>query len=244
MARARFIRPEFFTDEKIGELSFGARILFSGIWCQSDLRGVFEYSPKLLRVQVFPFDEDVTSGQVSQWLSDLAQRSMVARFEADGKTWGYVCNWSDYQPISGREQAIGTRRPPPPDECRSQAQPRHDLEHACAASPSPSPSPTPTPTIREGAGGKDSQVEGKTPAEQRTEFCKMLRRLRVADGAEAAERWWTLALDTKAKGFDQRLDAIWWAVGEGKRRGLTVRYASDVEAIAMEWRPPAQPESA
>lgn len=114
MARARFIRPEFFTDEKVGALPFGARLLFEGIWCHSDLRGVFEHSARQLRVLVFPFDEDLTSATVEEWLGQLAAAGMVVRFEADGKAWGFVRHWATYQDISTREVEIGTRRPQPP----------------------------------------------------------------------------------------------------------------------------------
>lgn len=72
----------------------------------------------------------------------------------------------------------------------------------------------------------------------------MLRRLRVAEGAKATPLWWSLALDTKARTFEERLDAIWWAVTEGKARGIKVRFATDVEAIAMEWQPPKATDGA
>lgn len=82
MARARFIKPEFFMDEKIGELPYGARLLFESIWCQSDLRGIFEYSIKRLRVATFPFDEGLTSVTVQGWFDAIESKGMVGRFEA------------------------------------------------------------------------------------------------------------------------------------------------------------------
>ena len=137
MARSRDIRPEFFTDEKVGELPYGARILFIGIWCHSDLRGVFEYSAKQLRVLIFPFDEGLTSVSAQEWLQILEDRGFIYRFEAEGKTWGCVKNWH-HQGISGREKEIGTKRPPPPGT--TQGQPRDNLGHTQVASPSPSSS--------------------------------------------------------------------------------------------------------
>jgi DNA-binding transcriptional MerR regulator len=172
MARARFIRPEFFTDEKLADLPFGARLLFAGIWCHADLRGVFEYSAKLLRVQVFPFDEGTTSKQVAGWLEALEQNGQIGRFTANGKEWGYVRNWAKHQSISTKEQQIGTKRPQPPgidtrgapektgaDTGKTQGQgqdiPEHDTGsdpdtsqvHTQNSSPSPTPSPTPTPSL-------------------------------------------------------------------------------------------------
>ena len=114
MARARFLRPEFFIDEKLGDLPFGARLLFAGIWCQSDLRGVFEYSPKQLRVLVFPHDEGMAGRQVEEWLEMMTANGMVARFESSGKSWGVIVHWREHQEISTREVEIGSGRPVPP----------------------------------------------------------------------------------------------------------------------------------
>lgn len=149
MARARFIRPEFYTDEKVGELSYGARLLFQSIWCQSDLRGVFEYSAKSLRAVTFPYDEGLTSGTVQEWLDTLESKGMIARFEEGDKTWGYVPKWSRYQTISGREVDIDKkmkpeqRRPPPP--CCAQVVPGVCPGSAVAPSPAPAPATSPAP---------------------------------------------------------------------------------------------------
>lgn len=157
MARSRFIRPEFFSDEKVGELPFGARLLFQSIWCQSDLRGVFELSAKQLRVSTFPFDEGLTSAQVQEWLTILEQKGMIGCFEAAGKLWGYVKHWSKHQAISGREVDIDSRqtpaqRRPSPPGC-AQHVPRDDP--GCAAAPSPSPSPTLSPTPSPPSPGRE-----------------------------------------------------------------------------------------
>jgi hypothetical protein len=115
MARSRDIRPEFFTDEKIGDLCYGARILFAAIWCHSDCRGVFEHSPKQLRVLAFPYDEGLTSQQVAEWLATLESLGMVVRFEAGGRTWGAVKHWQRHQAVSRSEVEVWTDRPAPPD---------------------------------------------------------------------------------------------------------------------------------
>jgi hypothetical protein len=114
MARSRDIRPEFFTDEKVGELSLGARLLFAALWCHSDLRGVFEFSPRQLRVLAFPFDEGLTSADVQAWIDEILAKCMIGRYEADGKTWGYITHWNKHQTISVREVEIGSVRPSPP----------------------------------------------------------------------------------------------------------------------------------
>ena len=152
MPRARFIRPEFFTDEKVGDLPIAARLLFAGIWCHCDMRGVFEASPKLLRARLFPFDETVTGAQVGDWLALLEAGGMIGRFESGGKTWGYVRNWAKHQTISTREREIDknlrpeTRWPSPPQtEDGAGTHPGMSEDGSGDATPSPSPSPAPAP---------------------------------------------------------------------------------------------------
>ena len=57
MARIRTIKPEFWTDEKIVELSAFARLLFIGLWNFADDAGRMEFSAKRLKMQIFPADD-------------------------------------------------------------------------------------------------------------------------------------------------------------------------------------------
>jgi hypothetical protein len=54
--RTRLIRPEFFTDEKMAELSVQTRLVYVGLWCLTDDAGFFELSPRAIAVTLFPYD--------------------------------------------------------------------------------------------------------------------------------------------------------------------------------------------
>jgi len=54
MPRIRTIKPEFWTDDKIVELSFPARLLFIGLWNFCDDWGRMEYKPKSIKLRIFP----------------------------------------------------------------------------------------------------------------------------------------------------------------------------------------------
>jgi len=56
MARIRTIKPEFWTDERIGESSVTARLLLIGALNFADDYGGLERSSKQLKAQVFPYD--------------------------------------------------------------------------------------------------------------------------------------------------------------------------------------------
>lgn len=56
MARIRTIKPEFWTDEKIGSVSIPARLLLIGSLNFADDHGGLDRSAKQLKAQVFPYD--------------------------------------------------------------------------------------------------------------------------------------------------------------------------------------------
>lgn len=57
MARNRMIKPEFWEDDKIGECSPTARLLFIALWNFADDEGYLEYRIKWLKAKCFPYDE-------------------------------------------------------------------------------------------------------------------------------------------------------------------------------------------
>jgi hypothetical protein len=99
MARGRWIKPEFFEDPKIAQMSFGARLLFIGIWTQSDDVGNCQASPGFLRSRIFPND-DVTLANVEEWLSESSLRGRVVLYEADGEPYLHVVNFARHQRIN------------------------------------------------------------------------------------------------------------------------------------------------
>lgn len=56
MARARNIKPSFFTNLELGECSPLARLLFIGLWCIADRKGRLEDKPKQIKIQTIPYD--------------------------------------------------------------------------------------------------------------------------------------------------------------------------------------------
>ena len=68
MARARNIKPAFFRNAELVELSFEARLFFIGLWTAADRDGRLEDRPKQIKMEIFPAD----SVDCDALLSDLA----------------------------------------------------------------------------------------------------------------------------------------------------------------------------
>lgn len=239
MARARFVRPEFFTSESMADLAFGARLLFIGLWTQADLRGVFEYRPRLIRSQVFPFDDGVTSDQVRAWLENLEAARCIVRFEADGKPWGYVCNWLKYQSVSKREKDISTRRPSPPservdpgDSPGSDTGTTQVLPRRVPLTPSPSPSPA------EGVGtSQDDQPPPPISQEEAREASKRLLRRHGACATDVAAKEWGDLLCGRGgcQSREEALEGLRWILNTAKARSCRIEYARQAWELADEY---------
>lgn len=112
MARIRSIKPEFFLDEDLAELSAFARLAFPGLWCQADGHGRLEDRPKRLKLQILPYDP-VDFDAVLQELHD---GGFILRYVVDGNSIIQILNFSKHQRITGRE-AVEESSLPEPESC-------------------------------------------------------------------------------------------------------------------------------
>ncbi|WP_206408807.1 DnaT-like ssDNA-binding domain-containing protein [Ectopseudomonas oleovorans] len=97
MARIRTIKPEFWTDEKIVQLPYEARLLFIGLWNFADDDGRLFEEPERIKMQVMPGD-DVDADLLIDLLVavGLCDRYMLE----GGKTALVISNFSQHQKIS------------------------------------------------------------------------------------------------------------------------------------------------
>lgn len=93
MARARNIKPGFFTNDILGELPTIARLLFAGLWCHADREGRLEDRPKRIKAEILPYDECDCNGLI-QCLHDAG---MVLRYVVDGKAYIQIVNFTKHQ---------------------------------------------------------------------------------------------------------------------------------------------------
>jgi len=93
MARARNIKPGFFTNDKLAECEFAARLLFVGLWTIADCKGRLLDRPKKIRVEVFPYD----SLDIEPLLKQLAQFGFIRRYTADGQDCIQIENFGKHQ---------------------------------------------------------------------------------------------------------------------------------------------------
>ena len=100
MARTRTIKPEFWTDEKIGSLPLGARLLFIGLWTQADDYGVVKGNAVLLKSLIFPYDEELKASQVQEWLQSLVAVKALIPIKYNDEQYYYIRTFKKHQVIN------------------------------------------------------------------------------------------------------------------------------------------------
>ena len=76
MARYRRIKPEFWSDDKVIELTHSARLFFIGLWNFADDTGVHKNNPRQLKAEIFPAD-DISIDDVQDILRLLYECSLI-----------------------------------------------------------------------------------------------------------------------------------------------------------------------
>jgi hypothetical protein len=93
MARIRTVKPDFFLDSDLCELSPLHRLFFQGLWCHADREGRLEDKPRELKVRILPYD----ACEPEAMLSDLAARGFIERYSAKGIRVIQICNFLKHQ---------------------------------------------------------------------------------------------------------------------------------------------------
>lgn len=107
--RIRSVKPGFWANETLAELSHRTRLLFIGLWNLADRRGRLEDRPKRIRVEVFPYESE----PVDKELASLAAAGFLIRYERDGLNLIQISNFEKHQRITGKEAEYESEFPGP-----------------------------------------------------------------------------------------------------------------------------------
>ena len=109
MARTRLIKPAFFANEDLADVSMAARLLYIGLWTIADREGRLEDRPKRIKGELFRY-EDVN---IDHALDELSMQGFIVRYEAEGRA--YICLPTFVKHQSPHKNEPESEIPPPPD---------------------------------------------------------------------------------------------------------------------------------
>lgn len=107
MARARNIKPAFFTNDKLAECQPLARILFAGLWTMCDREGRLEHRSKRIKAHLLPYDD----ADIDSLLGELAARDFVQLYEVAGEKYIAVVAFLKHQNPHVKEPASSIPAP-------------------------------------------------------------------------------------------------------------------------------------
>jgi len=99
VARIRYLKPEFFSDEDLAELPFQARLTFAGLWCYADKAGRLEDRPKFLKAMIFPYDNVDMEKQLDMLSNGKHEQGIpfIQRYEDNGLKLIQIVKWDKHQ---------------------------------------------------------------------------------------------------------------------------------------------------
>lgn len=108
MARARNIKPGFFTNDLLAEVEPLGRLLFIGLWTIADREGRLEYRPKRIKAELLPYDEC----DVGELIESLESLNFVSTYNHGDKRFIQVLNFSKHQKPHPNERQSELPQPP------------------------------------------------------------------------------------------------------------------------------------
>ena len=105
MLRIRTIKPEFWTSEQVADCSRDARLLLIGIWNFADDSGVHPYSPKRLKMEIFP-GNNIEDSEVASMVDELVRVGLLSKYEAQGGEFLHVTGFAKHQLMKKSQHAV------------------------------------------------------------------------------------------------------------------------------------------
>lgn len=104
MARARNIKPSFFTNELLGTEDPMISLTFAGLWCLADKMGILEDRPLRIKAELFPYRDSL---DINGYLSVLSRLGFIVRYKNGDRAFIQVCNFRKHQSPHHTEKAKG-----------------------------------------------------------------------------------------------------------------------------------------
>ena len=103
MPKIRSLKRSYFRSHTVKKMSRPARLTLAGvIAAMADDEGRFVADARLVRTEVYPWDDDVTDAEVEAHLREAAQKKvrLVRLYSVRGVRYAYFPRWDQHQWIS------------------------------------------------------------------------------------------------------------------------------------------------
>ncbi len=126
MARSRLIKPAFFTNEVVAELSPLTRIAFIGLWTLADFKGCLEMRPKRMKAQILPYDDC----DFEEIVRSLEEVGLIVIYASNENRYLKIINFAKDQHPHINEQKAGSSIPDFPENALQHTDSKKDQAEA------------------------------------------------------------------------------------------------------------------
>ncbi len=105
--RIRTVKPDIWADEDFGRLPSVLKITFLGLITQADDQGRLCFNPRILRMAIFPYDDDVTDERFEEFIFELSRvgrtaddPGMVRVYESKHRRYLDLPTWRKHQKVN------------------------------------------------------------------------------------------------------------------------------------------------
>ena len=99
MPRNRMIKPDFWSDEKVGLLNNFEKCLFIGLWNFADDEGLIKANSMYLKGSIFPYDMGTGGSEVDKGLDRLNELELIFRYKQNYQQYLWIIKFRNHQRI-------------------------------------------------------------------------------------------------------------------------------------------------
>lgn len=97
--RARWLKPEFFTDKKVAALGPIAALVYQALWCMADDGGTAQCDADTVKAQMFYRWSAVGVPEISEALHALSAVGRIVRYAVGDDTFCTIPTWAEHQQV-------------------------------------------------------------------------------------------------------------------------------------------------
>lgn len=97
--RARWLKPEFFKDKKIGKLGPIPGLVFEALWCMADDGGTALCAPEVVKGEMFIYWPMIGLPEISGALEQLAAEARIERYTIGDDEYAKIRHFKKHQPV-------------------------------------------------------------------------------------------------------------------------------------------------
>jgi hypothetical protein len=127
--RARWLKPEFFNDRKIGMLGPIPALVYQALWCMADDGGTALCNPEVVKGQMFMYWPAAGLPEITEALRQLSDAKRIDRYSIGDDDFAIILKWTKHQPVHN------------PSKFRHPVKPQQVTENTAAGLQQPAGSP-------------------------------------------------------------------------------------------------------